>query len=184
MKNDRAIEAFRNSIKNSEETDDIKKVDNAMREMNKEILKSFPLELRINCILGLISKANAEGKDSKIDFTVINEILHSNIGPYDYNLIPHIKSVEDISNLRDNILTATFLNGPWRKRHCKKCNEDFYLTFGQVQFYKEKGFPLPKQCEYCKKGIEKPKKEVPNNKKEELEDLPSAMEVALKKAGF
>ena len=76
MKNDRAIEAFRNSIKNSKETDDIKKVDNAMREMNKEILKSFPLELRINCILGLISKANAEGKDSKIDFTVINEILH------------------------------------------------------------------------------------------------------------
>lgn len=43
---------------------------------------------------------------------------------------------------------------------------------------------MPKQCEYCKKGIEKPKPVVAKKVEVEEEVMPSAMEIALKKAGL
>lgn len=180
------VEAFRESLHNSVEMDDLKKVNAAMQEMNKEIIKEFPLEMRVNCILGLISQAKERyGDEFKLNVEVTNELLHANIGPYDFNIIPEIKTVEDIIELRETICLAIIQDGYWRKRYCKKCKETFYLTFGEVNFYAEKKFPLPKQCTYCKKGIEKPKP-VATKKVEQVEEepMPTAMEIALKNAGL
>ena len=179
---DKAIEAFRNSIKNSTETDEVKKVREAMTAMNKEILIGFPLELRIRSILGMISRMEDK---SNLNYDSINEIIHANIGEYDYNILPEVHTVEEIENILWDIGNSIFMNTNYRKCTCKKCKDDFYLTFGEVEFYQRKEFKMPKMCPYCKKGIEKPKK-VEIKKEEPVieEKLPTAMEIAMKKAGL
>lgn len=34
---------------------------------------------------------------------------------------------------------------------CKECGEDFVLTKGEQEFYKEKEFEYPKRCWNCRK---------------------------------
>lgn len=71
----------------------------------------------------------------------------------------------------------------FRECVCKDCKEKFYLSLGEVEFYRKKKFPLPTHCKYCKAGEKRPvEKKV--EKPEVEEKIPSAMEIALKKAGF
>lgn len=181
-KDERAINAFRDAIKNSTSDDPVVQCREGMAAMNKEILKSFPLELRIRSMLGMI--ANMEDKNN-INFEVVNEILHANIGEYDFNILPEVSTIEELENILWDIGNAIFMNTNYRKCTCKKCKDDFYLSFGEVEFYQRKEFKMPKMCPYCKKGIEKPKPKKDIEVKEEVEEhIPTAMEIALKKAGL
>jgi hypothetical protein len=130
-----------------------------MMAMNIEILKELPLELRVNSLLGLIAKNEEVYGDFSLNLSNINDIVNSNIGEYNYNMIPEITSKEDLINLRDTIITATITDGPYRKCRCKQCKDTFYLSSGEVEFFRQKEFKMPKICKYCKKGIEKPKKD-------------------------
>src|SRR5690606_27462253 len=35
---------------------------------------------------------------------------------------------------------------------CSSCYRSFELTYGQVDFYRSKGYDLPKRCEDCRKN--------------------------------
>ena len=41
---------------------------------------------------------------------------------------------------------------------CKSCGMTFEMSMGEVEWYKEKGFPEPKKCKGCK-NMEKEKRE-------------------------
>lgn len=45
------------------------------------------------------------------------------------------------------------------KRNCKQCGKEFELSNGEIKFYKEKAFSLPKRCEECR-GKNKKVKEI------------------------
>lgn len=34
---------------------------------------------------------------------------------------------------------------------CKDCEKDFELSQGEIDFYKSKGFELPKRCKQCRR---------------------------------
>jgi NAD-dependent SIR2 family protein deacetylase len=97
-------------------------------------------------------------------------------------MIPEITSKEDLINLRDTIITATITDGPYRKCRCKQCKDTFYLSSGEVEFFRQKEFKMPKICKYCKKGIEKPKKETTKPIIQKVEEEgPTEMEKLLSK---
>lgn len=177
---DKAREVFSKALEDLKDEDVTVRVQGALREMNKQILREFPLELRLNCLIGLVYQTIEEGVGT--NFELVNELLRDEEDPYAYNLMREISSLEELVSLRDEIVEAMLVNGDFRKCTCKKCKESFNLSFGEVEFYRKKNFPLPKTCKYCKKGIEKPKmqpkREVSSPKEEE--HIPTAMEIALR----
>lgn len=36
------------------------------------------------------------------------------------------------------------------KAHCKDCKAQFIVSKGEQDFYKQKGFPLPRRCKECR----------------------------------
>lgn len=51
------------------------------------------------------------------------------------------------------------------KAKCKECSKEFEITPGEQEFYKGKGWELPKRCADCRKKLrgKKKKKEAPAN---------------------
>lgn len=45
------------------------------------------------------------------------------------------------------------LNQVGHSAYCTECGDPFTLTNGEVEFYKSKGFDLPKRCKKCRNGI-------------------------------
>ena len=97
-------------------------------------------------------------KDEEINWEKVNEILHSKSDIlYDYNIFSEITSREELLLLRENAICASLGYGPFHKKKCKACGNDFYLNFGEIEFFQNKGLKMPCRCIYCRKGIERPK---------------------------
>ena len=179
---DKSYEVFTKVLKDESITDVTEKVRKAFRESNIQFLKEMNMEWKVRCILGLIAKLKEEHEDASINFELINEIL-GEVDQYDFNDFEEVKTVEDLQNILWNVVEASVMDGNWRVCTCKKCKNKFHLSYKKTMWFEKKGFPIPKTCDYCKKGIERPipKKEV---KKEEVveEHVPTTMELALKKA--
>lgn len=71
--------------------------------------------------------------DHEIDIKSIQE-LYTDLLPFDYNIsYPESVSEPDLKNFQMIILEASIKKLPYHKRKCKKCNNEFILTFDEIQ---------------------------------------------------
>ena len=120
--------------------------------LNKFFSRSFtsmPMFLRVKYLVDTIDKI----PDGDLSFSRVNSLLHANINEGDFNIIPdEIKSKDDIIKLYNQICNAVSGLSVWCKRVCKDCGKEFNLYLSEVDFYRGKGFALPKRCKNCVKN--------------------------------
>lgn len=120
----------------------------------------------------------------------INKILKhpcKNYNEFDFNIFDEIHSLDELKELQDASNAAEYDIGPKRKEICKKCGNTFYLTKGELDWYRSRDLNVPKKCPYCRKGIERPVMIYSENENfnESIEEEPvkTEMQIALEKAG-
>ena len=126
-----------------------------MRELYGEIedkfLRTKPMWMRLNLLSNKVGTALSQGyTEADIDWGKINKYLTENIGEYDFNCIDTIKCSDDLFEVRDDCISASLDMGIWQKHTCKDCGETFYMTFGEVDFFKNKELHIPKRCKKCR----------------------------------
>jgi len=130
--------------------DPVKRVNTAMANYTLEILKTMPLENRCIYVLNKLNKAFMDKIDeSQINWDKINEILFSSPLENDYNLCESVHTAEEVSHLLMSIRESYILGGPWYKKTCKTCGEEFYLTKDEITYFVTKGLHVPKRCKNC-----------------------------------
>lgn len=76
-----------------------------------------------------------EGMDVMINIDDINRAIHTKI---------------NFVSLIDQATGKTLIQEPAPKSKCKVCGTPFTLTPDEIQFYRDKGYQLPKRCEPCR----------------------------------
>ena len=128
-----------------------RKFSNIMQELRVEALKKFPLWMRMNWIANQMNKALLDKHDeSEFKWDFINEICTQDLDPFDYNMYKPAHTLNEFIYQKGDIVFASEGIGPWHKHKCKDCGEEFYMTYNEVHFYKEKGLNLPKRCKECR----------------------------------
>lgn len=136
----------------------IRKAGNLIAQMQEDAIKKLGVTFRINYFCNVLAKAKNEmpadisEKDfnAKFNWDKINALLLHEISETDFNLIEKVKSFADLIELRNRAITASCDVTPWRKQKCKDCKEDFYMYYGEVSFYKDKGLHMPCRCKSCR----------------------------------
>ena len=128
-----------------------RKVSEMMREIQIETLKKFPLWMRMNWFTNQMNKALLDKHDeSEINWDFINEMCTNNLDQFDYNMYESVDTIERFKYQRFDVIAASEGVGPWHKHKCKDCGQEFYMTYKEVHFYKDKGLSLPKRCKECR----------------------------------
>lgn len=122
-----------------------KDINDAVSGLFQEAFLSLPTFLRVRYLCSVVDKC----KDGEESYNKINSLLNTGIKEGDYNIIPEIKCKNDLYQLNDSINTATVNIVPWCKRVCKDCGREYYMYRSEIDFYKNKGFILPKRCKEC-----------------------------------
>lgn len=140
-----------------EEIKTMEKANKIIADMQMDCLKKFPMEMRVTYLLNIIFRAAEKQKmddiaeiSKTVNYSKVNEILNLEKSPYDFNIYGEIKSVEELSNLRDKIICASCGLGPWQKKICKDCGKEFYLDKSEVDFFVRKELQLPVRCKSCR----------------------------------
>ena len=154
---------------NMEKRKTIEEAKKILADVSQEVLITLPVWMKCNIILkDLKDHFIEEDCDVPEDFRFdkVNEILKHPCknDEYDYNIFDEINSVQELKDLQDVSNAAEYDIGPKRKEICKKCGYPFYLTKGELDWYFHKGLKVPKTCEFCRKGLERPVKIDPKNK--------------------
>ncbi|MEE1302266.1 MAG: zinc-ribbon domain containing protein [Bacteroidales bacterium] len=138
-------------ITKEEYDETIHKASEIIREMQINALKRFPLWMRMNWFSVQMNKAILDKhEESEFDWAFINEICSKDLDPFDCNMYQPVDTVEQFEIQRFNIICASEGLGPWHKHTCKDCGEEFYMTYKEVHFYKDKELNLPKRCKACR----------------------------------
>lgn len=167
-----------------------KKVRKMFDELTRNTLRTMPVWMKCNFLINQISNFiddMNEENDKKINWDVVNEILTDTELDIDFNVFEKIHSIKELEDVRERAIIASVpeFHEPYYKKICKKCSETFTLTAGEVNWFNKKGLKIPCKCEYCRKGIEKPKQIIKvENKKEDVEPEKTAMQLALERAGI
>ena len=128
-----------------------RKVQEWFHEIEVNTLKKMPLWMRLNFFLNKVGQAIKDGhKNEDIKWGYINEMCTANLNQFDYKMYENVDSIEKLDKQRFNLICATEGVGPWQKHRCKDCGKEFYMTYREVQFYKDKGLNLPKRCKECR----------------------------------
>lgn len=167
-----------------------------IRAMQEDALRRMSMFMRVRFILGSIVRNDKNLEDSDINWDKINEVLHYPTSDKDYNIIPEkVSSVQQLIDINDGINMASIDLGSWQVHKCKDCGGVFYLTYGEVMFYKNHDLAIPKRCSDCRHSRRqssseakralgkdnKPRVEPPQPRKDYSE---TAMEAAFRKAGY
>ena len=158
-----------------------------LREAMVNSLKDYSVFMKLNYFIGVVVTISDK---ENINWEKINKVLKDFIDEYDYNTFlfssKEINSIERLAEIRDDLNISSIGNlGAWRKGICKKCGDEFSLSYDEVMFYKNKKLHLPKRCYFCRKGIPKPKDEQPKiNISQETVECKTDLEIALEKAGL
>ena len=123
--------------------------------MQLDVLRSLamPLRLRfINNITSRIVNNHPDGDSTKlIDWDMVNTILHFPIADDDYNDVPkQLSSRADIVDAEERCIMATANLSPWRMETCSQCHQEFYIFYGEMDYYKRNNLHLPKRCKKCR----------------------------------
>lgn len=128
-----------------------RKVSEMIQEAQIETLKKFPLWMRMNWFANQMDKAlHAGHEETEFKWDFINEMCTNDLNPFDYNLYKPVYTVSEFMYQKGDILFASEGIGPWQKHICKDCGKEFYMTYKEVQFYKDKELSLPKRCKECR----------------------------------
>ena len=146
-----------NKITQEEWEETNRKVSEIMQKIQIETLKKFPLWMRMNWFYNQMNRAlldNHEEIEFKWEF--INEMCSKDLDLFDYNMYEPVDTIERFEAQRFDVICASEGVGPWHKHKCKDCGNEFYMTYKEVHFYKDKGLNLPKRCKECRekrKGV-------------------------------
>ena len=122
-----------------------------IREIQMETLKNMPLWMRMNWFTAQMSKAlDDKHQENEFNWDLINEVCSKNSDPFDYNMYKPVNTVEEFVMQKGDIVFASEGVGIWHKHKCKDCDKEFYMTYREVHFYKDKGLNLPKRCKVCR----------------------------------
>lgn len=126
-----------------------------MREMFQkaeiETLQKMPMWMRFNYLGNKLSRALKDGiSNSDIDWNKLNHLLSDGRDEYDFNYYDHITTPEQFFEARESCIESSILNGIWQKRFCKDCGSKFFMSFSEVDFFRNKGLHLPKRCRKCR----------------------------------
>lgn len=178
------------SQKEKEET--IKEARKIIRNASLKAIENLPVSLRCSVILADLRNHNLNENDD-LDETQLKEInrilkIPYKYDKYDYNIFDEIHNIKELNELFEMSNYADFGIYPKYRETCKKCGDMFYLNIHEINWYLNKKLKIPKTCEYCRKGLERPTKIEPKNKisNESLEEEPvkTEMQIALEKAGI
>lgn len=128
-----------------------RKVSEMIQEVQLDMLKKLPLWMRMNWFANQMNKALLDNHDeTEFKWDFINEMCVKDLGPFDYNMYEPVDTVERFEGQRFNVICASEGVGPWHKHKCKDCGNEFYMTYKEVHFYKDKELSLPKRCKVCR----------------------------------
>ena len=90
--------------------------------------------------------------DADIDWNKVNKLLTTNVNEYDFNAFKRIETSDQLAwvalHCRDaSICDDMFI---WQEHTCKDCGNQFFMTYGEVDFYARKELHVPKRCKACK----------------------------------
>jgi hypothetical protein len=118
----------------------------------KDAIKGMPMSVRLGYVATQVDKHD----EAHIDWDKVNEMLFDGVKEYDFTAIDRpIKTSEEVIQAYRNCNVASII-GAWHMDKCKACGDVFHMSYGEVQFFKGKGFKLPKRCADCRKGTKKP----------------------------
>lgn len=125
-----------------------KSIQDIMTTITIDAVKSFPFMIRIRSVI-----ANSSGvADDGLNWKRINDILFFDKEIHLYNAISEVKDKKDLERILSDTSMATIgLQIAWHKEACKDCGEEFFMDYGEVEFYKSKGYTMPKRCPECRK---------------------------------
>lgn len=86
------------------------------------------------------------------DWDEINELLFHDRDKHGFNLVSHVSSYKDISEIW-NFVRLAIENphkGAWHKRVCRTCGKEFILSLGNYRFFTQDSMYLPNNCESCR----------------------------------
>ena len=119
--------------------------------MEDNFLRTKPLWERLNLLVNKVGTALSQGHTgADINWGKINNYLTDNVGEYDYNCFDVVKCPEELAEVRANCIGASCGLGAWQKHTCKDCGKPFYMTFSEVEFFKNKELHVPKRCKKCR----------------------------------
>ena len=126
-----------------------------MRELyasvEDEFLRTRPLWMRLNLLANKVGNALSQGHTgADINWSKINKYLTENVDEYEFNCFDTIKCPDDLFEVRAECIGASVGMGIWQKHTCKDCGETFYMTFNEVEFFKNKELHVPKRCKKCR----------------------------------
>ena len=128
-------------------TEEKKSLESVLNDMYSRVYESMPVFVRVKSILSTIAKQEHK---NNVSWDRVNSLIRSGIKDGDFNIIPQeLHSIDDLISLNENVDEATMGVTPWNKRVCTDCGNEFYLYLTEVDFYRGKGFPLPKRCKSC-----------------------------------
>lgn len=170
----------------------IKSINMKMGEFFLEAFKGLPMWVKLGNLANAVARACKEGKESEIDWDLINTRATENLKDTDFNAFERFTCPDDLYRANENCRLASILNFNWRKETCKSCGKTFYLTYNELEYFLKKGLSAPKRCRVCRadrKGVTpsvktdtpaKPQPIKPHYVKP-TEEL-TAMEIAMRKA--
>lgn len=128
-----------------------RKMRELFQSIEEEFLRTKPLWMRLNLLSNKLGNALSQGHTSDdINWGKINKYLTENVDEYDYNCVDLIKCPDDLFNTRANCIAASCGLGAWQKHTCKDCGETFYMTYSEVEFFRNKELHVPKRCKKCR----------------------------------
>lgn len=115
------------------------------KNYNDQFICKLPLQVRIEILIYVF----AEKKDSEIDWDNINKILSTNVDPLDYNLYERALNMDGLRKVLKNIVYSVEKESVWQGYTCSNCYSKYFLSIGEVRFYKVKGITPVKRCHCC-----------------------------------
>lgn len=160
----------------------------AVRELFEEAttnaMLSMPMWMRLNYFANTFERG---GDDTNINWDKVNHFLMLGIDkkkPY-YNICGRIHNLKQLRKAAMDAQMAFIpeFDLPFYRRKCKQCGDTFDLTIGEINSYEKKNLKIPCRCYHCRKGINKQTGEHIVPKQKEEENVKTAMQIAMEKAG-
>lgn len=128
-----------------------RKVTELFQVIEDNFLKTRPLWMRLNLLANKVGNALSQGHTGEdIDWGKINRYLTENVDEYEFNCFELVKCPDDLFEVRADCVLASSGVHAWQKHTCKDCGEVFYLTWGEVEFFRNKELHVPKRCKACR----------------------------------
>lgn len=144
---DRIYEKHKNE---ANDIDDIDIFTKTLSEYSGNIIKNSPILMRFNYILNMTKIKECDEND--INWDMVNDLIFNHNINNDYNLVKSAAyhSLDELKEEQFKISCALAGMGPWRIEKCKKCGEEFFLYYDEMEWFSLKGLKLPKRCMNCR----------------------------------